>query len=248
MRTVIVTGAGRGIGASIARKFLDLGDRVYGVDLAFDEAPREIVEAVCDITDPDAVRELVERVVRETGRVDVLVNNAGIRVEADVIDTSIEDWDRLMAVNLTAVFLACKFALPHMVEQGSGAIVSVASVAGLNPIPDRAAYCASKAGVIGLTRQMALQYARRGIRVSAVCPGPTLTPFTRRYRERFGDPEGESAAFAGRLPVGRFAAPEEIANAIAFLASDEASFITGSVLDVDGGNNLVTVHVQPDSY
>ena len=146
MRTVIVTGAGRGIGASIARKFLDLGDRVYGVDLAFDEAPREIVEAVCDITDPDAVRELVERVVRETGRVDVLVNNAGIRVEADVIDTTIEDWDRLMAVNLTAVFLACKFALPHMVEQGSGAIVSVASVAGLNPIPDRAAYCASKAG------------------------------------------------------------------------------------------------------
>ena len=248
MRTVIVTGAGRGIGASIARKFLDLGDRVYGVDLAFDEVPREIVEAVCDITDPDAVSALVERVVRETGRVDVLVNNAGIRVEADVIDTTIEDWDRLMAVNLTAVFLACKFALPHMVEQGSGAIVSVASVAGLNPIPDRAAYCASKAGVIGLTRQMALQYARRGIRVSAVCPGPTLTPFTRRYRERFGDPEGESAAFEGRLPVGRFAAPEEIANAIAFLASDEASFITGSVLDVDGGNNLVTVHVQPDSY
>ena len=248
MRTVIVTGAGRGIGASIARKFLDLGDRVYGVDLAFDEAPSEIVEAVCDITDPDAVSAMVERVVRETGRVDVLVNNAGIRVEADVIDTTIEDWDRLMAVNLTAVFLACKFALPHMVEQGSGAIVSVASVAGLNPIPDRAAYCASKAGVIGLTRQMALQYARRGIRVSAVCPGPTLTPFTRAYRETFGDPEAEFADFAGRLPVGRFAAPEEIANAIAFLASDDASFITGSVLDVDGGNNLVTVHVKPDSY
>ena len=248
MRTVIVTGAGRGIGASIARKFLDLGDRVYGVDLAFDEAPPEVVEAVCDITDPDAVSALMERVVGETGRVDVLVNNAGIRVEADVIDTTIEDWDRLMAVNLRAVFLACKFVLPHMLEQGSGVIVSVASVAGLNPIPDRAAYCASKAGVIGLTRQMALQYARRGIRVSAVCPGPTLTPFARRYRERFDDPEGEMAVFAGRLPVGRFAAPEEIASAIAFLASDEASFITGSVLDVDGGNNLVTVHVQPDGY
>ena len=248
MRTVIVTGAGRGIGASIARKFLDLGDRVYGVDLAFDEAPREIVEAVCDITDPDAVSALVERVVGDTGRVDVLVNNAGIRVEADVIDTTIEDWDRLMAVNLHAVFFACKFALPHMLEQGSGVIVSVASVAGLNPIPDRAAYCASKAGVIGLTRQMALQYARRGLRVNAVCPGPTQTPFTRRYRETFGDPEAEMAAFTGRLPVGRFAEPEEIANAIAFLASDEASFITGSVLDVDGGNNLVTVHVKPGSY
>ena len=248
MRTVVVTGAGRGIGASIARKFLDLGDRVYGVDLAFDEAPREIVEAVCDITDPDAVSALVERVVGDTGRVDVLVNNAGIRVEADVIDTTIEDWDRMMAVNLTAIFLACKFALPQMLEQGSGVVVSVASVAGLNPIPDRAAYCASKAGVIGLTRQMALQYARRGIRVNAVCPGPTLTPFARRYHETFDDPEAEMAAFTGRLPVGRFAEPEEIASAIAFLASDEASFITGSVLDVDGGNNLVTVHVKPGSY
>ena len=248
MRTVVVTGAGRGIGASIARKFLDLGDRVYGADFAFDEAPRELVEAVCDVTDPDAASGLVERVVRETGRIDVLVNNAGIRVEADVIGTTIEDWDRLMSVNLRAVFLACKFALPHMLEQASGAIVNVASVAGLNPLPDRAAYCASKAGVIGLTRQMALQYARQGIRVSAVCPGPTLTPFARRRMEESADPEAEAAAFAARLPVGRFAEPKEIASAIAFLASDEASFITGSVLDVDGGNNLVTVHVKPESY
>ena len=248
MRTVIVTGAGRGIGASTARKFLDLGDRVYGADLAFDEAPCELVEAVCDVTDPDAVSGLMERAVGETGRIDVLVNNAGIRVEADVIGTTIEDWDRLMAVNLRAVFLGCKFALPHMLEQASGVIVSVASVAGLNPIPDRAAYCASKAGVIGLTRQMALQYARQGIRVSAVCPGPTLTPFARRRMEESADPEAEAAAFAARLPVGRFAAPEEIASAIAFLASGEASFITGSVLDVDGGNNLVTVHVKPESY
>ena len=248
MRTVIVTGAGRGIGASTARKFLDLGDRVYGADLAFDEAPCELVEASCDVTDPDAVSGLMERAVGETGRIDVLVNNAGIRVEADVIGTTIEDWDRLMAVNLRAVFLGCKFALPHMLEQASGVIVSVASVAGLNPIPDRAAYCASKAGVIGLTRQMALQYARQGIRVSAVCPGPTLTPFARRRMEESADPEAEAAAFAARLPVGRFAEPKEIASAIAWLASDEASFITGSVLDVDGGNNLVTVHVKPKSY
>ena len=248
MRTVIVTGAGGGIGASTARKLLDLGDRVYGADLAFDEAPREMVEAVCDITDPDAVSGLVERVVNETGRIDVLVNNAGIRVTGDVIGTTIEDWDRLMDVNLRAVFLACKFSLPHMLEQGSGVIVSVASVAGLNPIPDRAAYCASKAGVIGLTRQMALQYARRGIRVSAVCPGPTKTPHTRGVLEKSADPAAAEAAFAARLPMGRFAESKELANAIAFLASDEASFITGSVLDVDGGNNLVTVHVAPESY
>ena len=248
MRTVIVTGAGGGIGASTARKFLDLGDRVYGVDLAFDDAPGGLIEAVCDITDPDAVSGLAERVVSETGRIDVLVNNAGIRVTGDVIGTSIEDWDRLMAVNLRAVFLACKFALPHMLERASGVIVNVASVAGLNPIPDRAAYCASKAGVIGLTRQMALQYARQGIRVSAVCPGPTKTPFTRSVLAGSADPATAEAAFAARLPIGRFAASEEIAGAIAFLASHEASFITGSVLDVDGGNNLVTVHVTPKSY
>ena len=184
----------------------------------------------------------------ETGRIDVLVNNAGIRVEKDVINTTIEEWDRMMAVNLTAVFLGCKFALPHMHKQSSGAIVNVASLAGLNPIPDRAAYCANKAGVIGLTRQMALQYARQGVRVNAVCPGATLTPFARDAMAKTGDPAAAEAAFSERFPIGRMAESGEIANAIAYLASDEASFITGSILDVDGGSNLVTAHVAPGSY
>ena len=249
-RTVIVTGAGRGIGAATARKFLDLGDRVYGADLAFDEAPPGLVEAVCDITDADAASGLAERAASETGRIDVLVNNAGIRVVADVADTSVEDWDRLMSVNLRAVFLMCKFTLPRMLEQASGAIVNVASNAGWNPIPNRAAYCASKAGVIGLTRQMALQYARRGVRVSAVCPGNTLTPFTRGPMGfgRAADPAAAQAAQGERMPLGRSGEPEEIAAAIAFLASEEASFVVGSVLDVDGGSNLVTAHVPPGAY
>ena len=249
-RTVIVTGAGRGIGAATARKFLGLGDRVYGADLAFDEASPGLVEAVCDIADPDAASGLAERAADETGRIDVLVNNAGIRVVADVVDTSVEDWDRLMSVNLRAVFLMCKFTLPRMLEQGSGAIVNVASNSGWHPIPNRAAYCASKAGVIGLTRQMALQYAGRGVRVTAVCPGNTLTPFTRGPMGfgRAADPAAAQAAQAERMPLGRSGEPEEIAAAIAYLASEEASFVIGSVLDVDGGSNLVSAHVAPGTY
>ncbi len=249
-RTVIVTGAGRGIGAATARKFLGLGDRVYGADLAFDEAPPGLVEAVCDIADPDAASGLAERAADETGRIDVLVNNAGIRVVADVVDTSVEDWDRLMSVNLRAVFLMCKFTLPRMLEQGSGVIVNVASNSGWHPIPNRAAYCASKAGVIGLTRQMALQYAGRGVRVTAVCPGNTLTPFTRGPMGfgRAVDPAAAQAAQAERMPLGRSGEPEEIAAAIAYLASEEASFVIGSVLDVDGGSNLVSAHVAPGTY
>ena len=248
MRTGIVTGARGGIGEATARKFMKLGDRVYGTDLAFGETPHDFIEVICDVTDPDAVSGLVERAVSETGRIDVLVNNAGIRVEADVINTTMEEWDRMMAVNLTAVFLGCKFALPHMLKQASGVIVNVASTAGLNPLPNKAAYCANKAGVIGLTRQMALQYARQGVRVNAVCPGSTLTPYIRGELTKTGDPAAAEAAFSERLPIGRRGRPEEIANAIAYLASDEASFITGSILDVDGGNNLVTAHVAPGSY
>ena len=248
-RTVIVTGARGGIGEATANKFLSLGDRVYGTDLSFDESsPHEYIEVVCDVADSNAVSGVVERVMSETGRIDVLVNNAGIRVEKDVIDTTIEEWDRMMAVNLTAVFLGCKFALPHMLKQASGAIVNVASTSGLNPLPNRAAYCANKAGVIGLTRQMALQYARQGVRVNAVCPGATLTPFARDAMAKTGDPAAAEAAVSERLPIGRMAESGEIANAIAYLASDEASFITGSILDVDGGNNLPTAHVTPGTY
>ena len=246
-KTALITGASRGIGRAIASKLAAEGADIALTHLSSDEQGQAAATALrslggkvlvyrSDASDFAAVATLVQNVVKEFGRLDILVNNAGIRLQKDVINTTIEEWDRMMAVNLTSVFLGCKFALPHMLKQSSGAIVNVASVSGLNPLPDRAAYCANKAGVIGLTRQMALQYSRKGVRVNAVCPGATMTPFARDAMAKTGDPAAAEAGFSARMPIGRFGEPEEIANSIAYLASEEASFITGAILDVDGGN------------
>ena len=181
----------------------------------------------------------ITRIHDDTGRIDTLVNNAGVRVTGDVIETSLEDWDRLMHVNLRAVFITCKFALPYMLERGRGAIVNIASMAALNPMWDRAAYCASKAGVIGLTKQMALQYARRGVRVNAVCPGPTLTPFMESQLARLPDAEEARSRYETRQPIGRFADPDHIEQAVAYLTNDAAEVVPGTTLDVDCGTTLI---------
>lgn len=241
MRTIIVTGAGRGIGAAIAQHFATLGDTVFAVDLEHAELEQNaaIKHCVVDVTDPDAVEGLVQKVLSETSRLDVLVNNAGIRVVGDVVNTSVDDWDRLMSVNLKAVFLLSKFALPPMIAAGKGSVVNIASMAASNPMWDRAAYCASKAGVIGLTKQMALQYARLGVRVNAVCPGPTLTPFMEYQFSQFDEPESVQDAYADRQPMGQLADPSHIAHAVAYLASDGAGVVTGTTVDVDCGTSLL---------
>lgn len=240
METAIVTGGGRGIGAAIVKRLAHTGRQVYALDLAHPELdPREegIIRERIDISKPDLVEALVNRVRHQQGRIDVLVNNAGVRVTGDVIETSIDDWDKLMSVNLRAVFIACKLVVPVMLSREAGVIVNVASMAGLNPMWDRAAYCASKAGVIGLTKQMALQYARKGIRVNAICPGPTLTPFMASQLARL--PDGAREKYEDRQPIGRFAEPDHIAHAVTYLASDAAEVITGTAMEIDCGTTLL---------
>jgi NAD(P)-dependent dehydrogenase (short-subunit alcohol dehydrogenase family) len=237
-RTTIVTGAARGIGAAAAASFAAAGDQVFGIDLEVANAPQGVEMLRCDVSDEVALRGAIEHCVTKAGRIDVLVNNAGFRVEGDIVSTSLDDWERMLKINLTSVFLGCKAALPHMLALGRGAIVNVASMAALQPMRKRAAYCAAKAGVIGLTRQMALDYADKGVRVNAVCPGPTDTPFVSATLDRAADPAAARAAYCARQPMGRLGTSDEIAAAIVFLASDAASFMTGAILDVDGGSTL----------
>jgi NAD(P)-dependent dehydrogenase (short-subunit alcohol dehydrogenase family) len=173
--------------------------------------------------------------VRETGRVDIVCNNAGIGSTKDVASCTVEEWDRLFAVNARGVFLGCKYGVRQMLAQTGGVIVNTASVAGMVGLRDRAAYCASKAAVIGLTKQVAVQYASRGIRCNCVCPGTVDSPWVGRLLDEAEDPAAAREALVARQPLGRLAEPAEIAAAICYLASDEAAFVTGSTLVIDGG-------------
>jgi NAD(P)-dependent dehydrogenase (short-subunit alcohol dehydrogenase family) len=233
--TVIVTGAGSGIGAQIARKFLEGGATVVAADLDPERAPDGAVRVAVDVSDPEAVRGLVDGAVRDTGRLDILCNNAGLSSVTDVIDCTPEEWDRTFAVNTRSVFLGTKYAVPHMLAQKAGTIVNTASAAGLVGLPDRAAYCASKGAVISLTRQVAVQYAGTGIRCNCVCPGTVDSPWVGRLLDGADDPEALRAQLIARQPLGRLGTPEEIADAVLYLASPAASYITGTALVIDGG-------------
>jgi 2-keto-3-deoxy-L-fuconate dehydrogenase len=188
-----------------------------------------------DVSDEDSVATCIRRVEEELGPIQVLVNSAGVTAIADTPSTSLADWERVIGVNLRGTFLTCKHVVPLMAERGGGAIVNVASHAGLVGMRQRAAYCASKGGVVALTKALALDHVRQGIRVNAVCPGTTDTPWMDRVARLAPDPEQARKEFAARQPMGRMGRPEEIAAAIEFLASGRASFITGTTLLVDGG-------------
>lgn len=234
-RSVLVTGAGSGIGFEMSRQFLAEGAIVYAADLDPAGAPDKSVKLVVDVTEPSSVESAVGRVIADTGRIDVLCNNAGLASTTNAVDCSVEEWDRVFAVNTRGVFLGTKYALPHMLAQGVGAIVNTASVAGQVGLKDRAAYCASKGAVIAFTRQVAVQYAGTGLRANCICPGTVDSPWVGRLLAAADDPDAARAGLVARQPMGRLGTPVEVATAALYLASDDAAFITGSELVIDGG-------------
>jgi NAD(P)-dependent dehydrogenase (short-subunit alcohol dehydrogenase family) len=237
----VVTGAARGIGRRVALTLAERGYAVAANDLEAPEGTLDELEWIGngalslpgDVSDEDAVREMVGAVIGEYGRVDALVNNAGISLISPAEETSLPDWRRVVEVNLTGPFLMCREFGKAMLERGSGSIVNVSSVAGLLGVADRAAYNASKHGLVGLTRTLAAEWGGRGVRVNAVCPAWVKTEMDVEDQAGGGYTDED---IVGRVPMGRFAKPEDVARAIAFLADpDQSGFINGHTLSVDGG-------------
>jgi len=247
-RVAVVTGAGSGIGLATVRRFASEGARVVAVDLdeASGRAAADEVGGVfvhCDVSSEPAVEALFTQVSEQFGRVDIAFNNAGISPPDDdsILVTGLDAWERVLRVNTTSVYLCCKYAIPMMQAQGKGSIINTASfVALMGAATSQIAYTASKGGVLAMTRELGVQFAREGIRVNALCPGPVATPL---LMELFAKDPERAARRLVHVPMGRFAEPEEIAATVAFLASDDASFITASTFLVDGG--LTGAYVTP---
>jgi NAD(P)-dependent dehydrogenase (short-subunit alcohol dehydrogenase family) len=242
-KVAVVTGGCSGIGLATVQRFAEEGAQVVIGDLD-DARGTEVVQGLhdsggmfvhCDVTDKDQVDALFATARSTYGSVDVAFNNAGISPPEDdsILDTDLDVWRRVQDVNLTSVYLCCKAVLPHMLEQGSGSIINTASfVAVMGAATSQVSYSASKGGVLSMSRELGVQFARNGIRVNALCPGPVNTPL---LQELFAKDEDRAQRRLVHVPMGRFAEPVEIANAVVFLASDESSFITANTFLVDGG-------------
>jgi NAD(P)-dependent dehydrogenase (short-subunit alcohol dehydrogenase family) len=244
-KVALITGAGSGIGRAAALRFAQEGARVVVVDWK-PEGGQETVRMIrsnggeaifveADVSQDEDARRMVETAVATYGRLDILFNNAGIQVFGTIPNTPEANWHKVMDVNLKGVYLGCKYAIPHMVAQGSGSIINTSSVLGLVGDPDLPAYCATKGGILAMTRAMAQAHGRQNIRVNSICPGDVETPIVVEYFEHQPDPEEARRRAAAEYALGRIAQPEEIANVALFLASDESSFITGTYIVVDGG-------------
>jgi NAD(P)-dependent dehydrogenase (short-subunit alcohol dehydrogenase family) len=235
-KVCVITGAAGGIGAATAERFEHEGAQVVGVDLRAHEVGKLALRA--DLTDEPSVEALYARVREELGRIDVLFNNAGISPtdDASVLETSFEAWERVQAANLRSVFLCCKHGIPHLLENdppSRGSVINTASfVAVMGSATSQISYTASKGAVLALSRELGVEFARRGVRVNALCPGPVDTPL---LRELFAKDPEQAARRLIHVPMGRFARAEEIANAALFLACDESSYVTATSFLVDGG-------------
>lgn len=243
-KVAIVTGAAKGIGSGIARVFVQEGAKVVLVDWDDQEGPKmaeelqklngDTIFVKCDVSKEEDVKKTIQATLDKYGRIDILVNNAGVGVYKSVLDTSSEDWDHCLGVNLKGTFFFAKYAIPHMQKVGKGAIVNISSVHSFATVNGVAPYCASKGGVTALTRNMAIDYGPT-IRVNSIAPGWVLTPLIQSIFDGAPDPEAQQKSVEQRQVMKRIGVPEDIGKAAAFLASDEADFITGTQLFVDGG-------------
>ena len=249
-KVAVITGAGGGMGREAALLFCEEGARVCVADVDADAAQKTATEAgdaffqKVDVTDPESVEAMYGATVERYGGIDVLYNNAGISPPDDdsILVTEPDAWQRVQDVNTKGVYLCCKHGIPHLLERGGGSVINVASfVALVGAATSQISYTASKGAVLSLSRELAVQFARQGIRVNALCPGPVETPLLLRI---FGD---DPAAYERRrvhLPMGRLAKPREVVNAALFLASDESSYVNGTTFLVDGG--LTAAYVTPE--
>jgi NAD(P)-dependent dehydrogenase (short-subunit alcohol dehydrogenase family) len=241
-KVCVITGAASGIGAETARLFTEEGARVVGVDLSKGAEGELALRA--DVADEDSVREMYAKAREEMGRIDVLFNNAGISPDDDVsvLETSVDAWQRVQDVNLKSVFLCCKHGIPHLLDAGAGSVINTASfVAVMGAATSQISYTASKGGVLALSRELGVEFAKRGVRVNALCPGPVNTPL---LQELFAKDPEQAARRLVHLPMGRFAEAREIAQGALFLASDDSSYVTASTFLVDGG--IAGAYVTPE--
>ena len=245
-KVTIITGAGSGIGAATAVMFAKEGARVVIADIEKKKGMDTVAliksnngEAIfiqVDVTAADSIKKMVESTIEAYGRLDILVNNAGIYLQATAIDTSEKDWDWIMDVNLRGVFLCCKYTIPEMIKGGKGGvIVNVSSEAGIVGIKNQVAYNVSKSGIIALTKSIAVDFAAQNVKANCVCPGTTETALVKEALSKASDPEKARRELEMVRPANRLGQPEEIAYGILYLASDESSYATGTILSIDGG-------------
>jgi NAD(P)-dependent dehydrogenase (short-subunit alcohol dehydrogenase family) len=248
-KVAVVTGGAGGIGYETARRFAEEDARVCIADLA-DEPGQEAASEIeghyvhADVTNPDDVQRMYSETAERFGGIDVLFNNAGISPPDDdsILETGLEAWERVQNVNLRSVYLCCKYGIPYLLERGGGSIINTASfVAVMGAATSQISYTASKGGVLALSRELGVEFAQRGIRVNALCPGPVNTPLLQELYSK--DPEQAQRRLV-HLPMGRFAEATEIAGAVLFLASDDASYVNASTFMVDGG--LSGAYVTPE--